>query len=81
MKTKVHVLFTILVMVGSVATAFAGDGGRNDHSSLVVWSFLGFCALIVIAQLLPALRSARLIARAKKEGTLEESMATAAVEE
>ena len=35
------------------ATAFAA-GGRVDDSGIFVWVFLGFCALIVVAQLIPA---------------------------
>jgi hypothetical protein len=35
---------------------------RSGRSGLAVGIFLGFCALIVVAQLLPALRS-RLLAR------------------
>ncbi|BCA80782.1 hypothetical protein [Desulfuromonas sp. AOP6] len=37
----------------SVVPALAA-AGREDSSGLVVWVFLGFCALIVVAQLLPA---------------------------
>lgn len=33
----------------------ASTAGRSDHSGILVWAFLGFCALIVVAQLLPAL--------------------------
>ncbi|MFA5701513.1 MAG: hypothetical protein WC913_09580 [Desulfuromonas sp.] len=37
-------------------TSFAAStAGRADHSGILVWTFLGFCALIVVAQLLPAL--------------------------
>ena len=36
------------------ATAFAATGAREDNSGIFVWIFLGFCALIVIGQLLPA---------------------------
>ena len=36
------------------ATAFAATGVREDNSGIFVWVFLGFCALIVIDQLLPA---------------------------
>lgn len=30
------------------------DGREIDNSGLFVWIFLGFCALIVVAQLIPA---------------------------
>lgn len=34
---------------------WAADAGREDNSDLFVWIFLGFCALIVVAQLIPAM--------------------------
>lgn len=37
------------------ATAFAASGVREDSSGIFVWIFLGFCALIVVAQVIPAL--------------------------
>ena len=36
------------------ATAFAASGAREDSSGIFVWVFLGFCALIVVAQVVPA---------------------------
>jgi len=36
------------------ATAFAASGAREDSSGIFVWVFLGFCALIVVAQIVPA---------------------------
>lgn len=35
--------------------AMAGTGNRVDNSGIFIWVFLGFCALIVISQVLPAL--------------------------
>ncbi len=43
-----------LALLASTAPTFAA-GGRSDHSGIVVWIFLGFCGLIVAAQLIPAL--------------------------
>jgi hypothetical protein len=48
-------LATLAIFVASAAPALASVAARSDHSGLVVWVFLGFCALIVIAQLIPAL--------------------------
>ncbi|MBN2645276.1 MAG: hypothetical protein JXR59_07380 [Desulfuromonadaceae bacterium] len=42
------------LMLASPALAET-TAGRTDHSGILVWAFLGFCALIVVAQLLPAL--------------------------
>ena len=52
-KTIITTLTTLLLLSG---TSFAATtAGRTDHSGILVWTFLGFCALIVVAQLLPAL--------------------------
>lgn len=44
----------IAVLLGNVAPLWAADAAREDNSSLFVWIFLAFCALIVVAQLIPA---------------------------
>jgi len=45
----------ITTIVGTLApvSAFAA-GGRVDDSGIFVWVFLGFCAMIVVAQVIPA---------------------------
>ena len=48
----------ITTIVGTLApvTAFAAASGlREDNSGIFVWVFLGFCALIVVAQVIPAI--------------------------
>lgn len=40
------------VLLASANPALAASA-RQDSSGLVVWIFLGFCALIVVAQLVP----------------------------
>ncbi len=43
------------ILIGNVTTVWAATDGREaDNSGLFVWIFLGFCALIVVAQLIPA---------------------------
>ena len=47
----------ITTIVGTLApvTAMAATSGvREDNSGVFVWVFLGFCALIVVAQVIPA---------------------------
>ena len=44
---------TIATIAAAPVTAFA-SGGRVDDSGIFVWVFLGFCALIVVAQVIPA---------------------------
>ncbi|MBE0599242.1 MAG: hypothetical protein IH614_18520 [Desulfuromonadales bacterium] len=81
MKTRAIALTSLLSLFGLSSTAFAANGGRTDNSSLVVWIFLGFCALIVVAQLLPLIRATRLVARAKKEQEMEPVPASEPVKE
>ena len=48
----------ITTIVGTLApvSAFAAASGlREDNSGIFVWVFLGFCALIVVAQIVPAI--------------------------
>ena len=46
----------ITTIAGTLApvTAFAASGLSEDNSGIFVWVFLGFCALIVVAQIIPA---------------------------
>lgn len=37
------------------ATAFAASNFHEDNSGIFVWVFLGFCALIVVVQVMPAI--------------------------
>ncbi len=66
--TKLGTTITALAMAGN---AFAANGAREDTSGLFVWIFLGVCALIVVAQVVPAvlmmLGAAKGVARAIKE--------------
>ena len=47
---------TLATIIGTIApaTAFAASTPHVDDSGLFSWIFLGFCALIVIAQAMPA---------------------------
>ena len=45
---------TIAAIAAAPVSAFA-SGGRVDDSGIFVWVFLGFCALIVVAQVVPAI--------------------------
>jgi hypothetical protein len=50
MRTALTALATTL----AAAPALAATGARVDHSGILVWAFLGLCALIVVAQVVPA---------------------------
>lgn len=69
---------SLVPIVLAVATpAFAA--GREDTSGIFVWAFLGLCALIVAAQVVPALLmmvgAARGLARTLQETKAEEAEA------
>jgi hypothetical protein len=45
----------VAAFLGNVTPLWAADAAREDGSNLFVWIFLAFCALIVVAQLIPAM--------------------------
>lgn len=47
-------LITTIIATIIPATAFASSSAHVDNSGLFVWIFLGFCALIIAAQVIPA---------------------------
>ena len=54
MRTTLRTIATaVAATMVTAAPAFAAPT-YSDNSGLLVWSFLGFCAVIVVAQVLPA---------------------------
>ena len=54
MRTTLRTIATaVAATMVTAAPAFAAPT-YADNSGLLVWSFLGFCALIVVAQVMPA---------------------------
>ena len=54
MLTTMRTIATAAVAtLAAVTPAFAAPA-YTDNSGLLVWSFLGFCAVIVVAQVMPA---------------------------
>lgn len=45
----------ITIFVCSTLPVYAASGAREDNSGILSYIFLGFCGLIVIAQLVPAI--------------------------
>ncbi len=49
-------LRTVLtVLISSATTAFAASGVQSQESGILVYFFIGFFALIIVSQLVPAL--------------------------
>jgi hypothetical protein len=50
--TTILTILTTLIYTPVLASTLAG---RDDHSGILVWGFLGFCAVIVVAELIPSI--------------------------
>ncbi|GAB4284803.1 MAG: hypothetical protein Kow0092_39110 [Deferrisomatales bacterium] len=72
MKTARTIIAAALAAAAWATDAAAAPAGREDVSGLFVWAFLGLCALIVAAQVIPAILmmigAARGVAEGVKEG-------------
>jgi hypothetical protein len=55
-KSKEDVMRALATVMGIIApvTAFAASGASDEGSGFFVWIFLGFFAVIVVGQLIPA---------------------------
>lgn len=71
MKTLLRTTLVGSAVLGSASLALATGGTRNDGSQLVVWIFLGMCALIVILQLVPLMIMAFATVKALVKGKAE----------
>jgi hypothetical protein len=67
----------LTLLYADVTAALAAESARAaDNSNLFVYIFLGFCALIIIAQLAPAVMMVLGFAKGAKKKTLEAVPAT-----
>lgn len=57
MRNAKTILTSLAVLMVMVAPALAADTATTYTSGILVLLFVGFCALLVVAQLLPAIRS------------------------
>jgi len=49
-----NIITMTIATVATTAPAFAATGNVMEHTGLLAWTFFGFCAVIVIAQIVPA---------------------------
>lgn len=61
----------LMVLLANAATAWAADVAREDSSDMFVYIFLGFCALIIVAQLIPAAMMVLGLTKGVKKPTAE----------
>lgn len=45
---------TIIATAASATSAFAANGAQADEPGILAWAFMGFAAVIVAGQLVPA---------------------------
>ncbi|WP_224982920.1 hypothetical protein [Geomonas agri] len=45
---------SIIATVASATSAFAANGAQADEPGILVWAFMGFAAVIVAGQMVPA---------------------------
>lgn len=57
MKQARLLMNTLMFSIAAVSPAFAASTTKVYNSGVLVLVFLGFCALVVVAQLIPALIS------------------------
>ena len=51
MRTAIN---TLIATVATTTTAFAANGAQAEEPGLLAWGFIGFCAVILVGQLVPA---------------------------
>lgn len=54
MKARAPILNAIVATAASASSAFAATGAKADEPGILVWAFMGFAAVIVAGQLVPA---------------------------
>jgi hypothetical protein len=52
---RVKTIGPVIATFINVTPLWAANAAREDNSDLFVWIFLAFCALVVVAQLIPAI--------------------------
>ena len=58
MKAKARIALAATMVLTMVTPVLAETGARQDDSNVLVWAFLGACALIIFLQLVPVITMA-----------------------
>jgi hypothetical protein len=51
MRTAIN---TLIATIATTTTVFAANGAANEEPGILAWAFIGFCAVILVGQLVPA---------------------------
>ncbi len=75
MKAKTRIALAATMFLTTVTPVLAETGARQDDSNVLVWAFLGACALIIFLQLVPVISMAfgliKGVTSAEEESELE----------
>lgn len=75
MKKGLFVIGMLWLLLPVVPFIYAGDG-RESGNGFAMWAFLGLCAMIILLQLLPAIKKLLGFAAEKTPETAEEHHTT-----
>ena len=76
---KVKTLFTTLfIVLMAVSPALAVDTAKTYNSGILVLVFVGFCALLIVAQLVPAVLALFGMTKEAVKSTAGKKLATSA---
>lgn len=81
MKTTNLIFSTLAILMLTVGNAFAVSTTRVYNSGILVLLFLGVCALVVVAQLIPAIMTLWGMLKGIPKKTAEDSLAQARTRE
>jgi len=51
MRTAIN---TLIATAATTTTAFAANGATGEEPGILAWAFMGFCAVVLVGQLVPA---------------------------
>lgn len=68
-STLTRITMITSLLASTAIPALAATEGRGNPSDPIVWGFLGFCALIIIAQVAPLVRNLKKQSKAAAEQT------------
>jgi hypothetical protein len=77
MKSAKWIYAALIAALAPTAGALAAPGTREEGMGMLMWAFLGFCALVIAAQAIPAIVMALSAVRGVAEGIREKRRATA----
>lgn len=70
---KTHAVTASALVLATATPALASSGSKEGFSGVFIWVFLGYCAIIVVAQTAAAIRSLIGMAKGTARGSETET--------